>query len=156
MRDNWDSYFYWGLHISTDQDNTTQSDFSVDAKKYGYTLTKNKEILKWASEKGFNNYIKTGRQNNKLDNRVLVWESEWSNFKEATEFADAYIENDFMNMKVSNFDLTEHMSKFDHKELLDFSMKDIYVTRGLNKIYAKQIDEYKKKKIGLYNHGSRT
>lgn len=156
MRDNWDSYFYWGLHISTDQDNTTQSDFSVDAKKYGYTLTKNKEILEWARDKGFNNYIKTGRQNNKLDNRVLVWESEWSNFKEATEFADAYIEKDFMNMKVSNFDLTEHMSKFDHKELLDFTMKDIYVTRGLNKIYAKQIDEYKKKKIGLYNHGSQT
>ena len=61
-----------------------------------------------------------------------------------------------MNMKVSNFDLTEHMSKFEHKELLDFTMKDIYVTRGLNKIYAKQIDEYKKKKIGLYNHESRT
>ncbi len=151
MRENWDSFFYWGLHISTDQDNTTQSDFSVDAKKYGYRLTENKEILDWAKDKGYNNYLTTGRQNNKLDNRILVWESEWSNFKEATEFADDYIQNDFMKQKLFNFDLTEHMSKFDHKELIQFTAEEIYINRGLNGIYKKQIDAYKEQKSGLYS-----
>jgi radical SAM superfamily enzyme YgiQ (UPF0313 family) len=150
MRDNWDSFFYWGLHISTDSDNTTQSDFSMDAGKYGYKLTENQEILDWATSKGFNNYITTGRQNNKLDNRVLVWESEWSNFRQATEFADEYIKNDFMKQKLFNFDLTEHMSKFDHKELIEFTAEEIYINRGLNGIYKKQIDAYKKQKLGLY------
>ena len=150
MRDNWDSFFYWGLHISTDPDNNTQSDFSMDAGKYGYKLTRNQEVLDWATSKGFNNYVTSGRQNNKLDNRVLVWESEWSNFKEATEFADDYIENDFMKQKLFNFDLTEHMSKFDHKELIEFTAEELYVKRGLNRIYKKQIDAYKTEKLGLY------
>ena len=143
MRDNWDSFFYWGLHISTDQDNTTQSDFSVDAKKYGYRLTENKEILDWAKDKGYNNYLTTGRQNNKLDNRILVWESEWSNFKEATEFADDYIQNDFMKQKLFNFDLTEHMSKFDLKELINLLLKKYILQQRSHGIYKKQIDAYK-------------
>ena len=106
--------------------------------------------MDWAAAKGFNNYITTGRQNNKLDNRVLVWESEWSNFRQATEFADEYIKNDFMKQKLFNFDLTEHMSKFDHKELIEFTAEEIYINRGLNGIYKKQIDAYKKQKLGLY------
>jgi hypothetical protein len=122
----------------------------MDAGKYGYKLTENQEILDWATSKGFNNYITTGRQNNKLDNRVLVWESEWSNFRQATEFADEYIKNDFMKQKLFNFDLTEHMSKFDHKELIEFTAEEIYINRGLNGIYKKQIDAYKKQKLGLY------
>lgn len=150
MDENWESFFYWGLHISTDQDNTTQSDFSVDAKKYGYNLTTNKEILDWATSKGYNNMETTGRQNNKLDNRVLVWESEWSNFKEATEFADMYMEKYFMKQHLFNFDLTEHMSKFDLKELLTFTCDEVYKKRQLNKIYKKQIDEYKKKKLDFF------
>ena len=120
-------------------------------QKYGYLLTENKEILDWARDKGYNNYPTTGRQNNKLDNRILVWESEWSNFKEATEFADDYIQNDFMKQKLFNFDLTEHMSKFDHKELIQFTAEEIYINRGLNGIYKKQIDAYKEQKSGLYS-----
>ena len=113
-------------------------------------MTENKEILDWARDKGYNNYSTTGRQNNKLDNRILVWESEWSNFKEATEFADDYIQNDFMKQNYFNFDLTEHMSKFDHKELIQFTAEEIYINRGLNGIYKKQIDAYKEQKSGLY------
>ena len=150
MRDNWESFFYWGLHISTDTDNTTQSDFSIDAAKYGYKLTDNKEILDWAASKGYNNYVEVGRQNNKLDSRILVWESEWSDFKRATEFADDYINNDFMKQKLFNFDLTEHMSKFDHKELMSFTCEDIYIKRNLNKLYLNQIKEYKKQKLEMY------
>ena len=151
MLENWESFFYWGLHISTDQDNTTQSDFSVDAEKYGYTLTKDKDVLDWADSKGFNNLKSVGRQNNKLDNRVLVWESEWSNFKRATEFADSYMEKYFMKQKLFNFDMTEHLTKFDHQELLTFTAGDVYIKRNLNKLYAEAIQAYKRKKLEIYN-----
>ena len=147
---NWDSFFYWGLHISTDQDNTTQSDFSVDAEKYGYTQTTDPDILAWAESEGYNNVDVVGRQNNKLDNRVLVWESEWSNFKEATEFADMYMNKYFMNQHLFNFDLTEHMSKFSLDELLSFTCKEIYVERSYMKVYNKLIEEYKQRKLNLF------
>jgi len=55
-----------------------------------------------------------------------------------------------MKQKLFNFDLTEHMSKFDHKELIEFTAEEIYINRGLNGIYKKQIDAYKKQKLGLY------
>ena len=147
---NWESFFYWGLHISTDTDNTTQSDFSLDAKKYGYTATQNPEILKWADSKGYNNFTKVGRTNNKLDNRVLIWESEWSNFREASDFSEEYQKKYFMKQKLFNFDLTEHLSKFEHKALLDFTVQEVYVERKLNNIYKQAIENYKQKKLGLY------
>lgn len=149
---NWESFFYWGLHISTDPDSSTQSDFSLDAEKYGYKQTKNSKVLAWAKEKGYNDSNKVGRDNNKLDNRVLVWESEWSNFKEATEFSENYQKNYFMKQKLFNFDLTEHMSKFDYKELLKFSVQEIYIERKLNNIYKNNINAYKTKKLGIYKN----
>ena len=42
-----------------------------------------------------------GRLNNKLDNRPLVWESEWSNFREATEFSEMFMEKYFFKQKLS-------------------------------------------------------
>ena len=45
LNKNWESFFYWGLHISDDPDTKTHSDFSVDAKKFGYLPTKNKELI---------------------------------------------------------------------------------------------------------------
>jgi hypothetical protein len=147
---NWESFFFWGLHISTDQDTNTQSDFSVDAEKYGYVQTTNQEVLKWADDSGYNNFLKTDKNNNKLDNRVLVWESEWSNFMEATKFSEMYQKEYFMKQKLFNFDLTEHMSKFDPKELLSFSVKEVYIERKLNNIYEENINKYKQRKLGLY------
>lgn len=150
MTENWESFFFWGLHISVDPDASTQSDFSLDAKKYGYIQTTNPEVLEWANKNGYNDSTKVGRNNNKLDNRVLVWESEWSNFKEATEFSEMYQREYFMKQKLFNFDLTEHMSKFDAQELLSFSVQEIYIERKLNSIYADNIKKYKQKKLGLY------
>ena len=150
LNENWESYFFWGLHISTDTDSNTQSDFSLDAEKYGYKTSTDPEVLKWADDNGYNSFTKVGRNNNKLDNRVLVWESEWSNFKEATEFSEMYQEKYFMKQKLFNFDLTEHMSKFNPQELLKFSVEDIYIQRKLNNIYEENINKYKIKKLGLY------
>jgi len=147
---NWESFLYWGLHISTDQDNTTQSDFSVDAEKYGYTQTTNPEILAWAESEGYNNVDVNGQQNNKLDNRVLVWESEWSNFKEATDFADMYMNKYFMKQHLFGHDLTEHMSKFSIDELLSLTCNDIYIERSYMNVSKKLIEEYKQRKLNLF------
>lgn len=150
LDENWESFFFWGLHISTDKDTNTQSDFTVDAEKYGYTHATSPEVLEWAKQNGYNNFTKVGRNNNKLDNRVLVWQSEWSNFKEATEFSEMYQAKYFMKQQLFNFDLTEHMSKFEAQELLSFSVKDVYIERKLNNIYEENINKYKQKKLGLY------
>jgi hypothetical protein len=150
LDENWESYFYWGLHISTDKDNTTQSDFSIDSEKFGYFESKDKNILDWATAEGYNNLKGIGKQNNKLDNRMLVWESEWSNFKQATEFANMYMDKYFMKQKLFNFDMTEHLSKFNHKELLQFTAREVYIEKNLNSIYIQAVKDYKAKKQEIY------
>ena len=150
LDENWESYFYWGLHISTDTDNTTQSDFSVDSEKFGYFESKDQSIVDWATAEGYNNLKGIGKQNNKLDNRILVWESEWSNFKEATEFANMYMDKYFMKQKLFNFDMTEHLSKFPHTELLEFTARQVYIEKNLNSLYIQAIDDYKAKKQEIY------
>ena len=150
LNKNWDSYWYWGLHISKDKDNTTQSDFSVDAEKYGYVETKNKELLDWAYSKGYNNPDSKGRLNNKLDNRPLVWESEWSNFREATEFSEMFMEKYFFKQKLSNFDMTEYIAKLPLDELLGMTLDEMYIKRGYSKINRQRIEEYKQKKLNLF------
>ncbi len=57
-----------------------------------------------------------------------------------------------MKQKLFNFDLTEHMSKFDYKELLKFSVQEIYIERKLNNIYKNNINAYKTKKLGIYKN----
>ena len=50
MDKNWECYLFWALHISTDKDIQTHSDFSIDAKKYGYNPTEDVEMLKETSK----------------------------------------------------------------------------------------------------------
>lgn len=150
LDENWESYFYWGLHISTDKDNTTQSDFSVDSEKFGYYESTDPEISAWAVKEGYNNLKGIGKQNNKLDNRIMVWESEWSNFKQATEFASMYMDKYFMKQKLFNFDMTEHLSKFPHAELLEFTAREVYLEKNLNSLYVQAIEQYKAKKQEIY------
>mgnify|MGYP000030511455 FL=1 len=71
LDENWESYFYWGLHISKDTDNTTQSDFTLDSEKFGYYESKDPEVLAWGQAQFDKRFLTPGigRQNNKLDNR---------------------------------------------------------------------------------------
>ena len=152
---NWESFFYWGLHISDDPDTQTQSDFSVDAQKFGYFETKNQEILDWSIEKGYNVPFKAdpmGRLNNKLDNRALIWENDITNFKEASLFGEMYHKEYFFKQKLSNFDMTEYIGKFpaDKKELLSLTLDEMYFKRKYASVNKQRIEKYKQKKLSLF------
>ncbi len=151
---NWDSFFYWGLHISDDPDTKTHSDFSVDAQKFGYFPTKNKEIIDWSIKKGYNVPFKAdpmGRLNNKLDNRALIWESDITNFKEASEFGEMYHKDYFFKQKISNFDITEYIGKFeDTDELLSLSLDEMYIKRKYSQTNRDRIEEYKQRKLNIF------
>lgn len=122
MSKNWDSFFYWGLHISTDPDVKTHSDFSLDASKYGYKSTQDKQILAWAEEKGLLDIKST--VTHKLDKHIMIWEADWANFKQATEFSDHYNKNYFKNVKVPNFELLNYWGRED---ILDLTAGQIYI-----------------------------
>jgi hypothetical protein len=152
---NWESFFYWGLHISDDPDTQTQSDFSVDAQKFGYFETKNQEVLDWSIEKGYNVPFKAdpmGRLNNKLDNRALVWENDITNFKEASLFGEMYHNKYFFKQRLSNFDMTEYIGKFpeDKKELLSLTLDEMYLKRKYSSVNKKRIEQYKQHKLSLF------
>ena len=152
---NWESFFYWGLHISDDPDTQTQSDFSVDAQKFGYFETKNQEVLDWSIEKGYNVPFKAdpmGRLNNKLDNRALVWENDITNFKEASLFGEMYHNKYFFKQRLSNFDMTEYIGKFpeDKKELLSLTLDEMYLKRKYSSVNKKRIEQYKEHKLSLF------
>jgi hypothetical protein len=152
LDENWESYFYWGLHISKDTDNTTQSDFSLDSEKFGYYEATDPEVLAWGEKEFEKRFVEPGigRQNNKLDNRNMLWQTEHSNFMQATEFANMYLKNYFSKQKIFGFDLTEHLSKFAIKPLLKFTVKKLYLKKNINSLYLQRIAEYKAKKLGIY------
>ena len=152
LDENWESFFYWGLHISTDKDNTTQSDFSLDSEKFGYRESKDPEVLAWGQDQFDKRFITPGigRSNNKLDNKNMLWETDQSNFMEATKFADMYMNKYFWKQKIFGFDLTEHLSKFAMKPLLKYNVRKLYQKKNINSLYMQRIKEYKVKKLGIY------
>lgn len=139
---NWDCYFFWGLHISTDPDINTHSDFSIDAKKYGYYPTENKEIIEWAKKRGLLEINST--ITHKLDKRPMIWDSAWANFKEATEFSDYYNKNYFPKIKIPNFELLNYWGR---KDMLDLTADEIYINKVSRINDEKMINEYILKKI---------
>mgnify|MGYP006923123094 FL=1 len=55
-----------------------------------------------------------------------------------------------MKQKLFNFDMTEHLSKFPHAELLEFTARQVYIEKNLNSLYIQAIDDYKAKKQEIY------
>ena len=142
MNENWDCYLFWGLHISTDPNMNTHSDFSIDAARYGYVPTKNKEVIKWAEDKGLLDIKST--VTHKLDKHIMIWEAEWANFKQATEFSDYYNSNYFSKIKVPNFELLNYCSK---DNILDITAQDAYIDKIYKAEELDMISNYIEKKI---------
>ncbi len=142
MNENWDCYLFWALHISTDTNITTHSDFSIDAAKYGYTPTKDSKLLKWANDQGLLD-IKA-QHTHKLDKHIMIWEAEWASIKQAHNFADHYNNNYFGSIKVPNFELLNY---YHIPEMLDITAKDAYIDQIYKSPELKMIDTYINKKI---------
>lgn len=142
MNKNWDCYLFWGLHISTDPTINTHSLFSQDSAKYGYTPTQNKEIIEWAREKGFLD-VKSS-VTHKLDKHIMVWEADWANFKQATEFSEYYNKNFFPKIKVPNFELLNYWGRSD---MLSVTAEQAYIKKELKDSEIAMINNYKNKKL---------
>ena len=80
----------------------------------------------------------------------MLWESDQSNFMEATKFAEYYMNNYFGKQKIFGFDLTEHLSKFAIKPLLKYNVRKLYQKKSINNLYMQRIAEYKVKKLAIY------
>jgi hypothetical protein len=149
LEENWDSYFYWALYITKDADTTTHSDFSVDSKRYGYTDTADPNVIDWAKEKGFiGGDYKLGGDRPKLDKYLMIWDSDWANFKDALDFSDHYHKNYFQKAKIAAFELLNWVGNKDILELTQGQMfqKKLGETENL-----KMINDYKRKKVE-YNY----
>lgn len=149
LEENWDSYFYWALYITKDADTTTHSDFSVDSKRYGYTDTADPNVIDWAKEKGFIGGDYTlGGDRPKLDKYLMIWDSDWANFKDALDFSYHYHKNYFQKAKIAAFELLNWVGNKDILELTQGQMfqKKLGETENL-----KMINDYKRKKVE-YNY----
>ena len=142
MSENWDCFLFWALHISTDKNITTHSDFSIDAAKYGYKPTKDKNLLKWAEDQGLLD-IKA-QHTHKLDKSIMIWEAEWANIKQAHNFADHYNNNYFAGIKVPNFELLNYNG---NPKILDITAQDAYIDQIYKEPELKMIDTYINKKV---------
>lgn len=142
MSENWDCFLFWALHISTDKNITTHSDFSIDAAKYGYKPTKDQKLLKWAEDQGLLD-IKA-QHTHKLDKSIMIWEADWANIKQAHNFADHYNNNYFAGIKVPNFELLNYNG---NPKILDITAQDAYIDQIYKEPELKMIDTYINKKV---------
>lgn len=137
MHNNWDCYLFWALHISTDPFIDTHSDFSIDAKKYGYTSSQDTDLMIWAKNKGLLDIDST--HTHKLDKHVMIWEAEWANIKQAYQFADHYNKNYFGSIKLPNFELLNYVNRTN---VLDITAGDAYISQIYKHSEIAMIDTY--------------
>ena len=73
------------------------------------------------------------------------------NFKEASEFGEMYHKDYFFKQKISNFDITEYIGKFeDTDELLSLSLDEMYIKRKYSQTNRDRIEEYKQRKLNIF------
>ncbi len=142
MDKNWECYLFWALHISTDKDIQTHSDFSIDAKKYGYNPTEDVEMLSWAEQQGLLDIH--SENTHKLDRHIMIWEADWANFKDASEFATMYNKNYFPKIKVPNFELLNY---WNYNNFINFTAQDAYIDAKFKTAEDNMIKEYIFKKL---------
>lgn len=137
MHNNWDCYLFWALHISTDPFIDTHSDFSIDAKKYGYTSSQDNDLMMWAKNKGLLDIDST--HTHKLDKHVMIWEAKWANIKQAYQFADHYNKKYFGSIKLPNFELLNYVNR---SNVLDITAGDAYIRQIYKNSEIAMIDTY--------------
>lgn len=138
---NWskNSWFWWPLEISIDQNNKTLSTFSNDWKKFGYREIKNKDLL---------NKINSLVIKHKYDSNVLIWEADWATKEQAINFV-----NDTMPtrrpMKLSNFTILSFWDEVKNlnKHLLDLDYIENDTVIFKNTIGRRLVETYIKNKL---------
>lgn len=153
LRENFadQSWEWWPLEISTEQNVGTISDFSRDWAKHGYSeledLKRIDEIEKL--------YRRDARGiQHKKDHKSLWWSAEWADIGDAVDFVHSIRNHPFYSqeLRVANFHLLNYWDEYKtHQELL--ALRKVPTEQGVDaEQRAKIIEPYIKSKLNSVKH----
>lgn len=145
LEKNWkrNSWFWWPLEISVDENTDTLSTFSNDWKKFGYRKVEDSNLL---------DEINSLVIKNKYDSNVLIWEADWTNLKEAIDFVNSTVIKR-KQMKLSNFSILNHWNYCieTNKNILDLNYTNSDTRKFKQQINNSLIEKYIKNKLKSIN-----